>query len=135
MKISRAHIISVRFLLLYRYQPLQIKNIYIIAKFNVNSCLILLTGVSQEEVHEKSESDKNHDVELPNDAHPEDNKEDANAGKRNYAKQECTNQCGGVVVYWCIHSTLKAESPGSNPTMAMHFCPSVIHIAALDPGV
>ena len=31
-----------------------------------------------------------------------------------------------------------AESPGSNPTVARHFCASarhLIHIAALDPGV
>ena len=44
----------------------------------------------------------------------------------------------GVVVCWSISLDSHAESPGSNLTIAMHFCPSArnfIHIAALHPGV
>ena len=45
---------------------------------------------------------------------------------------------------WRCHGMLEysldshAESPGSNPAITQHFCPSarqLMHIAALDPGV
>ena len=46
-------------------------------------------------------------------------------------------RCRGILV--CSVDS-HAESPGSNPTIAMHFCPSArkctcIHIAALNPSV
>ena len=55
-----------------------------------------------------------------------------------YARFEFVLVCGGVVVYWSIHSTLTLRARVRISPSPRHFCPSArqfIHIAALDPGV